>query len=44
MSHLLYRTTTIAEYEQMRYKLINHCSEFVETQFNDRAVSINDDS
>ena len=40
MSHLLYRTTTITEYEQMRDELKIHCSEFVETQFNDRAVSI----
>lgn len=40
MSHLLYQTTTLAEYEQMRDELKYHCSEFVETQFNDRAVSI----
>lgn len=40
MSHLLYRTTTYAEYQQLRDELKNHCSEFVETQFNDRAVSI----
>ena len=40
ISHLLYRTTTIAEYKRLRDELKNHCSEFVETQFNDRAVSI----
>lgn len=40
MSHLLYRTTTITEYDRLRDKLIKHCSEFVETQFNGRAVSI----
>jgi len=40
LSHLLYRTTTLPEYEQLRDKLKNYCSEFVETQFNDRAVSI----
>ena len=40
MSHLLYRTVTIPEYERLRDELKKHCSEFVETQFNDRAVSI----
>lgn len=40
MSHLLYRTVTIPEYIRLRDELKNHCSEFVETQFNDRAVSI----
>lgn len=40
ISHLLYRTTTIVEYEEMRDELKKHCREFVETQFNDRAVSI----
>ncbi len=40
MSHLLYRTTTMPEYIELRDKLKNHCSEFVETQFNGRAVSI----
>lgn len=40
MSHLLYRTTTPPEYETLRDELIKHCSEFVETQFNGRAVSI----
>ena len=40
ISHLLYRTTTIAEYKRLRDELKNHCREFVETQFNDRAVSI----
>ncbi|HVE45042.1 MAG TPA: VOC family protein [Gammaproteobacteria bacterium] len=40
LSHLLYRTVTIPEYEELRDKLKNYCSEFVETQFNGRAVSI----
>lgn len=40
LSHLLYRTVTVSEYEHLRDTLINYCSEFVETQFNDRAVSI----
>ena len=40
MSHLLYRTTTTAEYNHLRDALKKHCGEFVETQFNDRAVSI----
>jgi len=40
MSHLLYRATTLPEYESMRDQLIKLCSEFVETQFNGRAVSI----
>ncbi|MBA2657232.1 MAG: VOC family protein [Tatlockia sp.] len=40
MSHLLYRTVTTPEYIRLRDELKNHCSEFVETQFNDRAVSI----
>lgn len=40
MSHLLYRTMTIPEYIELRDALKKHCSEFVETQFNDRAVSI----
>lgn len=40
MSHLLYRTTTLPEYELLRDQLIELCSEFVETQFNGRAVSI----
>lgn len=40
MSHLLYRTTTIPEYEDLRDELKKLCSEFVETQFNNRAVSI----
>jgi len=40
LSHLLYRTATIPEYEELRDELKNYCSEFVETQFNDRAVSI----
>lgn len=40
MSHLLYRTTTLPEYYHLRDELKKYCSEFVETQFNDRAVSI----
>lgn len=40
MSHLLYRTETIPEYEKLRDELKKHCSEFVETQFNGRAVAI----
>jgi len=40
MSHLLYRTTTPPEYEKLREQLKAFCSEFVETQFNGRAVSI----
>lgn len=40
MSHLLYRTTTLPEYYYLRDELKKYCSEFVETQFNDRAVSI----
>jgi predicted metalloenzyme YecM len=40
LSHLLYRTVTIPEYEKLRDGLKNYCSEFVETQFNGRAVSI----
>lgn len=40
MSHLLYRTTTLTEYETLRDQLKLFCREFVETQFNGRAVSI----
>lgn len=40
LSHLLYRTTTLPEYEKLRDELKLHCSEFVETKFNGRAVSI----
>lgn len=40
MSHLLYRTATTTEYETLRDLLKTYCSEFVETQFNGRAVSI----
>ena len=40
LSHLLYRTVTISEYENLRDQLKTFCSKFVETQFNDRAVSI----
>jgi predicted metalloenzyme YecM len=40
MSHLLYRTVTMAEYIKLRDELKRHCSEFVETQFNGRAASI----
>lgn len=40
MSHLLYRTATISEYENRRDELKILCNEFVETQFNGRAISI----
>lgn len=40
MSHLLYRVTTIPEYEKLRDQLKFFCNEFVETQFNGRAVSV----
>src|SRR5579863_6918324 len=40
MSHLLYRTATVPEYEKLRDKLKSFCGEFVETQFNGRAVSV----
>jgi len=40
MSHLLYRTSTLIEYEDLRDQLIKYCGEFVETQFNGRPVSI----
>ncbi|MBI4170521.1 MAG: VOC family protein [Candidatus Aenigmarchaeota archaeon] len=40
MSHLLYRTTTVPEYEKIRDQLKTFCKEFAETQFNGRAVSI----
>lgn len=40
LSHLLYRTATVPEYEKLRDKLKLFCSEFVETQFNGRAVAV----
>jgi len=40
MSHLLYRAEDIKEYKELRDRLKKLCSRFVETQFNDRAVSI----
>lgn len=40
LSHLLYRVTTIPEYKALRDQFKLFCSEFVETQFNGRAVSI----
>lgn len=40
MSHLTYRTTTQPEYETLRDEIKSLSSEFVETQFNGRAVSI----
>ena len=40
LSHLLYRTSTMPEYTELRDELKKYCSEFVETQFNGRAVSI----
>lgn len=40
LSQLLYRTSTIPEYEELRDEIKKLCSEYVETQFNDRAVAI----
>lgn len=40
LSHLLYRTVTLPEYETVRDGLTAFCREFVETQFNGRAVSV----
>ncbi len=40
MTHLLYRVETLLEYKKLRDLLIPFCNEFVETQFNGRAVSI----
>jgi predicted metalloenzyme YecM len=40
LSHLLYRVSTLSEYEILRDQLKSFCREFVETQFNGRAVSI----
>src|SRR5471030_2018976 len=40
MSHLLYRVTTLSEYEYLRDQIKQLCCEFVETQFNGRSVSI----
>jgi predicted metalloenzyme YecM len=40
MTHLLYRVETLPEYETLRDQIKVFCSEFVETQFNGRAVSI----
>lgn len=40
MSHLLYRVREISEYETLRDQLKVFCKEFVETQFNGRAVSV----
>ncbi len=40
MSHLLYRTETLPEYNNLRDQLKTFCREFVETQFNGRAVSV----
>ncbi len=40
VSHLNYRTTTIPEYERLRDTLSSFCKEYVETQFNGRAVAI----
>lgn len=40
MSHLTYRTSTLEEYEILRDNLIPLCGEYVETQFNGRAVAI----
>lgn len=40
MSHLLYRVREISEYETLRDQLKFFCREFVETQFNGRAVAV----
>lgn len=40
MSHLLYRVATVTEYEYLRNNIKPLCSEFAETQFNGRAVSV----
>lgn len=40
ITHLLYRTRTLSEYEKLRDQLKPFCKEFVETMFNGRAVSI----
>lgn len=40
LSHLLYRTVTVPEYETLRDGLKAFCRSFVETQFNGRAVSV----
>ncbi len=40
LSHLNYRVETAAEYVRVRDGLKAHCRQFVETQFNGRAVSI----
>lgn len=40
ISHLTYRVETLEEYESLRDQLNGFCLEFVETQFNGRAVSI----
>lgn len=40
LTHLLYRTSTTSEYEELRDALKKVCREYVETSFNGRAVSI----
>ncbi len=40
LSHLCYRVSTELEYKEIRDQLKDFCSEFVETQFNGRSVSI----
>lgn len=40
MSHLLYRVIEKSEYEKLCDQLKVFCKEFVETQFNGRAVSV----
>lgn len=40
LSHFTYRVETIAEYIALRDALLPYCCEFVETQFNGRAVAI----
>lgn len=40
LSHFTYRVETLSEYVTLRDALLPYCSEFVETQFNGRAVAI----
>jgi predicted metalloenzyme YecM len=40
LSHITYRVATLGEYAEMRDELKGFCREFVETQFNGRAISI----
>ena len=40
LSHFTYRVETSSEYVKLRDALLPYCREFVETQFNGRAVAI----